>query len=294
MAILNIGSINWDRVYHVDRFPMPGETLRARRVTVGLGGKGLNHSVAIHRSGGSVRHLGAIAAQDHAMRQRIVSLGLTDDAIVRIDGVETGSALILVDAAGENQIVLDPGANQRIPLAAIAGAIDGLSPDVDWLLMQNETNGLADAVALAKRRRVKVALAAAPFDAANVVPVLDQLDLLAVNEIEYAQLCDVIGGIAALPLGLTLFVSYGAGGAKLITSGETIAAPAAKVTPVDTTGAGDTAFGAFLARIDLGAPPKRALQFAMACAGIQVTRPGAADAIPFFAEVFDRIDSDPA
>ena len=285
MAILNIGSINWDRIYYVQRFPAPGETLTALRAEIGLGGKGLNHSVAIHRSGGRVIHLGPIGRDDTEMRARMAAFGLTTDSIVGVGDVQTGSALIVVDGNGENQIVLDPGANRRIPLDAMTAAIDRLVPGQDWLLMQNETNGLAEAVAHAKSRNVQVALAAAPFEAASVLPVLENLDLLAVNAVEYDQLCGEIGGPSALPAGLSLFVTRGSQGAELRANGATLAASAPRVQAVDTTGAGDTAFGAFMARLDLGEPQEQSLRFAMAAAALQVTRPGAAIAIPEEADV---------
>lgn len=285
MTILNIGSINWDRVFYVSRFPAAGETLTASRVEIGLGGKGLNHSVAIHRSGGRVMHLGAIGRDDSEMRARISALGLPGDSIMEVDGFHTGSALILVDVHGENQIVLDPGANRRIPIDVVTSAIDRLVPGRDWLLMQNETNGLVEASAHARSRNVRVALAAAPFETASIVPVLANLDLLAVNAVEYDQLCREIGDPSALPAGLSLFVTRGSGGAELRADGTTLQAPAPRVRPVDTTGAGDTAFGAFLARLDLGETQAQSLNFAMAAAAIQVTRPGAAVAIPAEAEV---------
>ncbi len=285
MTILNIGSINWDRVYYVHRFPVAGETLTASRAEVGLGGKGLNHSVAVHRSGGRVIHLGAIGRDDSEMRARIAAFGLATDRIIGIGDVQTGSALIVVDGNGENQIVLDPGANRRIPLESMTAAIDQLVPGRDWLLMQNETNGLAEAAAHAKSRNIRVALAAAPFEAASVLPVLEKLDLLAVNAIEYDQLCRELGGPSALPAALSLFVTRGSQGAELRSKGTTLKAPAPLVAPVDTTGAGDTAFGALLARLDIGEPQEQSLSFAMAAAALQVTRAGAAVAVPEEAEV---------
>lgn len=283
MAVLNIGSINWDRVYRVARFPLPGETMTSVSASVGLGGKGLNQSVSLLRSGAQVTHFGAVGAADAAMIAALSGLGLATGAIQRLDGVETGSALILVDQAAENCIVLDPGANRRLPEPAIRGAVSAMAGG-DWLVLQNETNGLELAASLARARGMRVALAAAPFDAAAVIPLLPLIDLLSVNEIEFAQLREALGG-AELPHGLALLVSRGAQGAGYRAGPVQIDLPAFRVTPVDTTGAGDTAFGAFLARLDCGDAPEQALRFAMAAAALQVTRPGAADAIPDQAEV---------
>lgn len=284
MAILNIGSINWDRVYNVDHFPQPGETLSSLSSSVGLGGKGLNQSIAILRSGGDVRHLGAVGAGDASVRNALAAEGLSLDLVEGIDGCETGSALILVDRTGENLIVLDPGANHRIPERLVREAVEGMARP-GWALFQNETNILASGVRIARKAGLRVAVAAAPFDAAAVLPVLDQIDLLAVNEIEFHQLSEAAGGDANLPEALALLITLGADGAEYRAAGETARVDAFRVEVVDTTGAGDTVLGAFLARFDLGASVEEALRYAMAAGALQVTRPGAAPAIPTVAEV---------
>ncbi|PYE82371.1 ribokinase [Pseudoroseicyclus aestuarii] len=276
MTVLNIGSINWDRVYSVPRFPQPGETLAATSASVGLGGKGLNQSVAIARSGGQVRHLGAIGAGDEAMLEALRAQGLALEEIAQVTGALTGSATIFVDAEAENLIVLDPGANARIEEAAVAQALTRMAKG-DWALLQNETNMLGRGAALAREAGLRVALAAAPFDAEAVLPLLDRIDLLAVNEIELAQLQEAGG---TLPEGLAVLVTLGAEGAEYRAGGQSIRAAAHRVEAVDTTGAGDTVLGAFLARLDAGEGPEAALRYAMAAGALQVTRPGAAAAIP--------------
>ena len=115
---------NWDRVIRVPHFPEPGETLRSHSISVGLGGKGLNQSVAIMRAGGTVQHVGAVGANDTRIRDVLHDLGLRDNFIVGVVGVETGSATILVDDSGENLIVLDEGANGKLPGAAVSEAVD--------------------------------------------------------------------------------------------------------------------------------------------------------------------------
>jgi ribokinase len=130
-----------------------------------------------------------------------------------------------------------------------------------------------------------VALAAAPFDPQAAVPLLDRVDLLAVNGIEYAQLCAACGGPAALPPGLGLLITRGAEGAEYRRGGATVTVAAHAVEVRDTTGAGDTFLGYFLAALDCGRGERAALELAAAAAAIQVTRPGAVAAIPELAEV---------
>ena len=285
MTILNIGSINRDRIYVVDHFPKPGETLAARSAAVGLGGKGLNQSIAIHKAGGSVLHVGAIGEGDTRMRDEIQHFGLDTSGIAEIQGCMTGSALIVVDANGENQIVLDPGANTRLSVDQCLNMIAQMTVG-DSLLLQNETNILEEVCAFAQGRGIRVVVAAAPFDADRILPVLPNIDLLAVNEIEFSQLCDT--GID-LPSEISVLVTKGPQGASFIMPNAAIHRPAFCARTVDTTGAGDTTLGSFLARLDDGCEPETALSYAMAAAALQVGRQGAASAIPNESEVLELL-----
>ena len=284
MAILNFGSINIDRFVRVPYFPAPGETLSARSAAQGLGGKGLNQSIAIARAGGRVRHLGAIGAGDGWILQALAEEGLDTAHIAALPGIETVQAVVMVDDAGENSIILLPGANHQHTPARAEAAIATMAPG-DWLLGQCETNLLAEVVAMARAAGLQVALAAAPFDAEAVIPLLPSLDLLAVNAVEYAQLCAAVGGAEALPPALRLLITHGEDGAELRDGGQSLRVPAFSVEAVDTTGAGDVFLGYFLAGIDGGGAPKAALIRAAAAAALQVTRPGAVDAIPRADEV---------
>jgi ribokinase len=284
MTILNIGSINWDRVYRVTHFPAPGETIAAASATVGLGGKGLNQSVAILRAEGAVRHVGAVSQNDTRMLAALRDLGLDVAEIAQLEATETGSALILVDDEAENVIVLDQGANGLIPKASVVDALDQAQAG-DWLLMQNETNLLEFALTEANARGLRVALSAAPFRPENVIPYLELLDLLSVNAVEFAQLQAALGASAKLPEGLAVLITKGADGAEYRLDEVVTKASPHRVKALDTTGAGDTFLGFFLARLDRGAPVDEALATAMAAAAIQVTRVGAVAAIPELAEV---------
>ncbi|MEO1494312.1 MAG: PfkB family carbohydrate kinase, partial [Pseudomonadota bacterium] len=202
----------------------------------------------------------------------------------------TGHAMILVDRAGENVIVIHAGANRALTDQQIDDAIGGASKG-DWLLLQNETNLVPEAARAARKAGLKVAYAAAPFDAATASEMLGHVDLLVVNEVEAAQLSDHL----AQPLDSIdvpgLLITKGAEGAMYLTADGTVAVEAFDVTPVDTTGAGDTFLGVFLAGLDADTPPQSALTLAAAAAALQVTRPGAADAIPTSAEIQQFLDA---
>lgn len=271
MSILVWGSINIDHVYAVPHLPRPGETLAAQGHTRGLGGKGANQALAAAAAGARVAMIGAVGADGAWAVERLAAGGVDVGAVAVVPGA-TGHAVIAVDAAGENLILIHGGANRALDLAQFTTGGPG-----DWLLAQAETNGTPQAMAAARARGMSVAYAAAPFDAAEVAAVLPLVDLLAVNEGEAAAL-----GPVAVP---QLLVTLGAAGARYRGPGGGVEMPAFAVTPVDTTGAGDTFLGYFLAGLDAGQAPGAALRRAAAAAALQVTRPGAAEAIPQGAEV---------
>ncbi|MFV1875914.1 ribokinase [Nioella sp.] len=281
MAIYNLGSINIDHSYRMDHLPAPGETIAARTLQTGLGGKGANQSIAIARAGGLVRHIGAIGPEGQWTVDRLAADGV-DVSHVAKGEVPTGHAIIAVDDAAENAIILFPGANRQVTADQVGLALRQANPG-DWLLLQNETSAGVDAARLARGRGLKVCYCAAPFDPEAVRDILPFTDLLSVNEVEEAQLR------AALPQGaldgIDLLVTYGSRGAAYIAGAAATRVDAFKVAPVDTTGAGDTFLGYALSGIDAGQPLDAALTRASAAAAIQVTRPGAAEAIPMGGEV---------
>ena len=277
MTIWNLGSINVDHIYQLDTFVAPGETRTAQAYSWGLGGKGLNQSVAALRSGGDVRHLGAIGQDDATSLDALAALGLSEVWQV---AVPTGHAIIQLNAAGENCIVLAPGANQALNETDIAQALIQARSS-DWLLLQNETSGGGFAVRQAKARGLKVCYAAAPFEASAVAELIEQVDLLSVNEVELAQLESAMTVTSVARL-----VTLGAKGAYYEdASGTRTQVESFPVDAIDTTGAGDTFLGAFLAKLDQGKNLTSCLHWASAAAALQVTRLGAATVIPEAEEI---------
>ena len=190
-----------------------------------------------------------------------------------------------VDDNAENQIVLASGANLAFEREQTSDALAMADPEHDWVLCQNETNLVHEIVNKAKKLGLRVAYSAAPFDADHVLPILKKIDLLAVNDGEATALANALGKD---PRGLGLpylLITRGSEGAELWTPDGCIVQPSFKVTPVDTTGAGDTFLGAFLANLTSTNEPEMALEFAAAAAAIQVTRAGAAIAIPERSEI---------
>ncbi len=285
MAIWNLGSINADMIYAVPHLPGPGETLAATGLQRFLGGKGTNMSVAAARAAAHVRHIGAVGPDGGWAVERLLEYGIDTRHIQRVD-VPTGHAIVAVEPGGENQIVIYPGANRAIPEDAVRAALAEAAAG-DILLIQNETNAQVLAARIGRELGLRVCYAAAPFDAATVQAVLPQLDFLILNAVEAAQLEQATGlAPQALPV-RDVIVTLGAEGARYFDTnkGETRDFPAIPVTPVDTTGAGDTFTGYVLAGLDRGMPMAQAIAQAMRAAAIMVTRHGTADVIPDLKDV---------
>jgi ribokinase len=282
VTVWNLGSINIDHFYRLPHLPQPGETLAAVDYMRGLGGKGANQSVAAQRAGARVVHMGAVGAQDGWSLGELARLGVGTDAVLRVDS-PTGHAIVCTDAQGENLIVIHPGANRAMPLSVLqplSGAVPG-----DTLLLQNETAWQVQGAQAARAAGLRVMYSAAPFDLGALRAVLPHATHLLMNAVEADALAQSSGtGLADLPV-QAVVVTRGAQGADWIASDGTIHVPAVRVTPVDTTGAGDCFAGSLAARLDAGDDIRAAMTYAAAAAALQVTKPGTAEAMPDHAAV---------
>ena len=288
MAICNLGSINIDNVYRVPHLPGPGETLSATAFNQGLGGKGANMSVAMARGAARTAHIGAVGSDGAWCVERLMEYGVDTRHITTLPDAVTGHANICVAEDGENQIVIHPGANRQITTDMIGAALSQASPG-DTLVTQNETNGQVQAARMARDLGLKTVYAAAPFDAKSVSDIREYADLLVLNAVEAEQLAMALGkGLTDLGIAHVV-VTLGGDGAKWldVESGTEHHVPAIPVTPVDTTGAGDTFTGYLVAGLDRGMPMEQALSLATQAAALMVTRYGTADVIPDLKEIQD-------
>lgn len=280
MTIFNLGSINADLFYQLPHLPGPGETLAATAFRRGLGGKGANMSVAAARAGSHVAHIGAVGSDGRWAVERLLEYGVDTRHIAELE-TDTGHAIISVAEDGENQIVIYPGANTALGQGRVTAALADADAG-DTLLMQNETNLQAFAAGLARQKHMRVVYAAAPFSARAVEAVIERTDLLVLNEVEARQLSDALGtGIADLDVA-DVVVTLGADGCRHFDNraGTDRHSPGIEVTPVDTTGAGDTFTGYLVAGLDRGMPMEQAIARAQRAGAIMVTRQGTADVIP--------------
>ena len=289
MRILNFGSLNLDYVYTVERFVRPGETLAALSRAVKTGGKGLNQSVALARAGADVYHAGCLGSGGGVLREALEANGVNTEYLLSVPEMQ-GHTVIQVDAEGENCILLYGGSNRCVPEEHIRHVVSRFSPG-DWLILQNEINGLPLILELASARGMRVILNPSPFDRAVRDLDLSGLSWLVVNEIEAEQLTGekepekvwekIRGQHGRLSLLLTLgsrgSMAWQADGGTEIFHRE----EAVRVKPVDTTAAGDTYTGFFFSGLMEGLPLPDCMRRASRAAAIAVTRPGAADSIPW-------------
>ena len=284
MTVFCLGSINIDHVYRLPALPRAGQTLSASSHTPGLGGKGVNQSIAALRTGARVVHIGAVGAGDSWIDAQLRAQGLSLEAIVRTPQV-TGHAIVAVDDLGENQIIVHAGANHAQDPAAIDAALSRGGPG-DTLLLQNETSHQVQAARTARALGMRVFYSAAPFALDPLLAILPHATHLLMNTGEAAALTAATGtALADLPV-QAVIVTHGARGAEWISANaEPLFVPAFAVDPVDTTGAGDCFAGSLAGRLDQGDTLHDAMTYAAAAAAIQVTRPGAAAAMPTQAEV---------
>lgn len=285
-TILNFGSINIDHVYQVAHFVAPGETLSTQSYHKGLGGKGLNQSVALYRAGVQVIHAGCIGADDAWLRAQLLDLHMPLKAIVEVHEA-TGHALIQVDAQGENCILLHAGANHALTEVMLDAQLN--NPQVEWVLLQNETNLIGSIIKKSHAAGKKIAFNPAPCDAGLADLPLHLIDTLIVNEVEAVQLSglsDLNAALAALREKIpNVVLTLGGDGVRYVGVAGDFFQAAQKVEVVDTTAAGDTFIGYYLAGLMRGLTVPQALLQATKAAAITVTRHGASVAIPFLQEL---------
>jgi ribokinase len=281
-----VGSANMDLVARVERFPAAGETLLGSAFSTFVGGKGANQSAAVARLGGSCRLIGRVGADPfgEAIRRELAAHGVDVSALAVDPEAPTGVALILVDADGQNQIVVAPGANANVVPGQVVG-------EASVVLVQLE---VPDAAVLAAARLGRCVLNPAP---ARPVPeeVWPGLWVATPNETEASALTgvQVTTPESAVRAGLDLMrrgvenvvVTLGASGCVWVSASGDLHVPAPAVRAVDTTAAGDCFSGALALALAEGHGFESALPWAVRAASLSVTRPGAARSMPSRDEV---------
>jgi ribokinase len=293
-----VGSLNMDLTLEVSRFPQPGETIRGHNFRSAHGGKGANQAYAVAKMGLPVAMIGAVGADSFGaeMVEGLAEVGVDVSKVLHREDTASGTALITVDAAGQNQIVVANGANDTLSAADIAAALGDLG-ECRALLLQLEVPlpAVVAAIELGHGGGIPVFLNTAPClelpDA-----VLNQCDWIIANEQEATQLTrqsvtsPAEAGFAATGLRQRapragIVITLGAAGAWIDSAAFTGHVPGFAVETVDSVGAGDAWIGAFATQLLEGQPVERAARFAHLAAAIAVTRRGAQTSIPGRPEV---------
>ncbi len=287
--LFNYGSCCIDHVYQVPHFVAPGETLSALSYEIYPGGKGLNQSIAAAKAGAHVTHIGALGEDGKHLKQLLDRHGV-DTEHVSIASSPSGHAIIQINPEGENAIFIHGGTNLDDHISLLEEGLATAEPG-DWLLIQNETSGNLKAIEIAKLRSMRVAFNMAPMNQRALDLPLKDIDLFIVNETEGAALTGeqtperILDQVAKTFPDAQIVLTLGEQGAWYQNAKTRQHAPARQVQVVDTTGAGDTFTGFFLAGLINGLEPLASLHQGCAAAGISVERPGAATSIPSLDEV---------
>jgi ribokinase len=286
MKILNFGSINIDYVYDVSDFVKPGETIASKGFQTFIGGKGCNQSVALAKAGVAVFHAGNISESGLFIQAQLEKWGVNTE-FIKVVQEATGHAIIQVNEQGENAIIIHGGANQTITLQQIENTLNHFEKD-DILLLQNEINHISEIMKQGKKRGLKIFFNPAPMTQNVHDFPLDLVDVFIVNETEAEGLTDkktVEAILSTMQLKFpkaAVLLTLGEKGSIYKYQNEQIETPAKIVKTIDTTAAGDTFIGYFVAGLEKGFSTKEALELATKAAAITVTKKGGAVAIPFF------------
>jgi ribokinase len=293
MKVLVYGSLNIDLTFSVDHIVLPGETISGGALARNAGGKGANQAAALAKAGMPVYMAGKIGEDGKFLLDLLASYGVHTGE-VKIYGGATGQALIQVDKNGQNAIVLYAGGNGAIVPDDIDEVIKKFDPG-DIVVLQNEISHTAAIMAAAKKRGLTICLNPSPYNEKIKDLPLDLTDMFFVNEIEGAALAGktpqtpppaILDRLVKQFPAAEIILTAGRDGAYYGCGEERAKGDILDVPVVDTTGAGDTFSGYFIAARVKGLPVREAIRLACKAASIAVSRKGAMEAIPFAPEVF--------
>ena len=293
MKALTIGSMNIDHVYSVDHIVQPGETLTTGGMNVFLGGKGINQSMALAKAGAEVYHSGLIGEDGKMFLDACAEYGVNSDYIRTIEE-KTGHTIIQVDKNAQNCILLYGGANQCLTEEFVDEVLSHFEKD-DILLLQNEVNLLPYIIDKAYEKGMQIALNPSPFDSKLLECDLKKIGIFLLNEIEGEQVTGekdpdaILNKLQELYPEARIVLTLGKDGAVYAYKNERYAQPIFPVKAVDTTAAGDTFTGYFLAGLMDGMEIPEVLKMCSKASSIAVTRPGAVQSIPYRAEVMEAL-----
>ncbi len=294
MRVLNIGSMNLDYVYKMDHIVLSGETQESHSLNLYLGGKGFNQTTALFKAGADVYHAGLISKDGEKFLEVCDEYRISKDYIKVIDG-NTGHAIIQIDKKGENCILLYGGANQKFTEEYIDNVLKDFEKG-DLLLLQNEINLLPYIVEKAHKKGMTIALNPSPFNEKLLEADLSKIDIFILNEVEGKQITgfsdvnEILKHMVIKFPEAQIVLTLGEKGSIYKYKDTIINQPSFKVNVVDTTAAGDTFTGYFLAGLIEKINVNEVLNISAKASSIAVTKHGAIPSIPSKEEVIRELE----
>lgn len=289
MKILNYGSLNIDHVYAVDSIVEPGQTIDSFTVNCYPGGKGLNQSIALARAGAKVYHAGMIGKDGQFLR-KLLEENQVNCSFLRTVECNTGSAFIQVDKNGQNSIVLNGGANRKNTIQYCEETLQNFQKG-DILLLQNEINEISRLIDLAYEKGLYIVLNPSPMNERVFECCLDKISLFLMNEDEASRITGqstkdtILQKLREVYPNAEVVMTLGSRGSVYQNEVVRIEQNSFKVNAIDTTAAGDTFTGYFLAALSGGKDIKTCMALASKASAIAVTRKGASSSVPVLREV---------
>ena len=297
-SVIVVGSINVDLIVTVPRLPTAGESVIGGDVDRQGGGKSANQAVAAARMGVETALVGAVGSDDLGQNalDGLSAAGVDVSTCIALPKAPTGVALIVVDADGENQIAVAPGANWALDGEAVTtslGRIEPLPGAVCLLGLEVRDEALEAAGRWAVEHGLRVVLNPAPARAISA-PLADLGPILTPNVSEARLLSsedelESAARVLATTTGSAVIVTLGADGALLVEDGVATTVPALPVATIDTTGAGDALNGILAAELARGADLEEALRWAVVGASLSTESPGARSGSPMRAAISARL-----
>ena len=293
MKVLNIGSMNLDLVYSVDHIVQPGETEASFALDTFLGGKGLNQSMALAKAGVEVYQGGMIGEDGQVFLDACRQYGVNADHIRTVEG-KSGHAVIQRDKNAQNCILLYGGANQMLTEEYVDEVLSHFQAG-DILLLQNEVNMMPYIVDKAYEKGMQIALNPSPFNEKLDAVDMKKISIFLLNEVEGNQVTgltapdEIIAEMLERFPNAKIVLTLGKDGAVYADAEQKHFQPIFKVKAVDTTAAGDTFTGYFLAGLIEGMPIPQILKMSAKASSIAVTREGAVPSIPYRDEVMGAL-----
>ena len=289
MRILNFGSLNYDYVYSLPYIVTPGETIASTKMEIFCGGKGLNQSIALAKAGANVYHAGMVGEDGQELCDMLAENGVNTQYVKQIDG-KSGHAIIQVEESGQNSIVLFGGSNRRITKGYIDVVLSHFEKG-DYLLLQNEVNLVEYLIEQAYEKGLKIILNPSPYDQQLDACDFNKIDTFLLNEVEGYQITgkteseEILDEMLRKYPKASVVLTLGDKGARYGQGTKRYSQSSFKIDVVDTTAAGDTFTGFYLAEVMRGHEVSKALELAAKASAIAVGRAGAANSIPRLEEV---------